>query len=95
MKTMCKGPQCKREAIAKGLCVGHYTQVRHGKPLTPLRRYGTSIDVPAGYHFCTQCENIKKESEFYVRRDGGLYSECKPCKSARVRASRQRKAESA
>lgn len=32
----CTFPDCEKKHQAKGLCVGHYTQLRAGKPLTPI-----------------------------------------------------------
>lgn len=32
----CDFPECEKKHQAKGLCVGHYTQLLKGKPLTPI-----------------------------------------------------------
>lgn len=43
MKT-CTGPLCSRQAVAKGLCSGHYKQFkRHGK-LSPIEEFATIED---------------------------------------------------
>ena len=43
MKT-CSGPVCSREVVARGLCAGHYKQMkRHGK-LTPIEEFTTPED---------------------------------------------------
>jgi hypothetical protein len=34
---------------------------------------------------CTTCNQEKENSEFYVRKNGTLYTECKQCKNARGR----------
>jgi hypothetical protein len=34
---ICQGPECDRPAISKGLCDGHYQQMRAGHELTPLQ----------------------------------------------------------
>ena len=39
---VCRGPECTREPKARGLCGGHYQQVRRGRPLTAIRAYGVS-----------------------------------------------------
>lgn len=81
----CNGPQCDREQKALGLCTSHYYQQYRGRPLTPLRAYKSRDTGPEGYAFCLICETYKKREEFYVRKSGSLYSECKTCKSRRTR----------
>jgi len=39
---VCRGPECTREPKARGLCGGHYQQVRRGRPLTVIREYGVA-----------------------------------------------------
>jgi HNH endonuclease len=34
--------QCERPTVAKGLCTGHYQQMKRGVPFAPLRRRGLS-----------------------------------------------------
>jgi len=35
----CSFPGCDKPVAAKGLCMGHYAQLRQGRELRPLRRY--------------------------------------------------------
>lgn len=46
---LCTFPACSKPVRAKGLCMGHYTQQRQGRPLSPLRAHkpkGTSCGFP-------------------------------------------------
>jgi hypothetical protein len=46
--TTCQGPECAREAVARGLCGTHDQQLREGRELAPIRAYkprGERCDV--------------------------------------------------
>ena len=85
----CVGPECYKEALAKGLCTGHYTQVRRGNPLTPLKPYAVDPNLP--YKHCPVCNTTKPRDEFYIY-EGRTIGTCKECRRARERAHRAREA---
>lgn len=42
----CLAPQCERGAHAKGMCDGHYRQIRKGNPIRPLDpRFSSGVSV--------------------------------------------------
>lgn len=40
----CGGPDCEQSAVVDGLCWSHHKQRERGKPLAPIRRYGSARD---------------------------------------------------
>ena len=39
MISICTGPECSRQSVAKGLCNAHYQQHNKGQKLRPVKRY--------------------------------------------------------
>lgn len=74
-KKICNGPQCDHAQHSRGLCAGHYTQMRAGKPLRPLRRRTVAYKDEHG-RTCTTCGHYKPYTAFY---DDGKRSRCKEC----------------
>jgi hypothetical protein len=92
MKNQCKGPECDREAVYKGLCIAHYKQDRDKGVLTPLRPYHRKLEAPEGYSYCNECRNFKPLSEFYLTPAGKPRHLCRTCHYKKAEARRKAKA---
>ena len=86
MVTTCEFPPCDREPVAKGLCIVHYTQQHHGRPLKPIRKKRMTVN---GYKECAMCE-VSKPMEDYYQYNGYPLAYCKPCMLMRSKAQQAR-----
>lgn len=82
MISICAGPECSRQSVAKGLCNAHYQQHNKGQKLRPVKRYkktGTIAYCPIpgcereqhSRGLCSRhhsiCNRFKINTEEYVR----------------------------
>lgn len=88
-KPKCSFGGCSKERKTKGLCVGHYKQLREGRELVPLRPYYKEL-VPSGSKRCSRCGEVKSTDHFNrsANRKDGLHGHCRNCANSGVRASR-------
>ena len=89
----CSFTNCGRPFRARGLCSGHYQQVRRGQELTPLgETRGDALRISAvtrdGFKVCSNCRREKPFSAFYAwrRHSTGLQAWCKSCMADRDRS---------
>lgn len=99
MKT-CTFPGCDKPLLAKGWCQGHYSQVRFGREMAPLRPKKSRVPVKDGKKMCQMCGDWLPVSEYYEQTlsTGAttLLSYCRPCYAERTRMdSSKRKARKA
>lgn len=68
----CSFPGCTKKVLAKGLCTGHYQQLRYKKQLTPLAHnkiftkqnfYEQTVKLPNG---CIECKNKSRDGTLIV-----------------------------
>ena len=81
-KPICTGPLCLRDAVAHGLCMGHYGQRRRGRPLTPLRAMSPrQARDEWGRKFCPRCAQWRAPECFATMRQtsDGLAGVCREC----------------
>lgn len=87
MSKTCEGPECERPHYGGGWCVGHYAQVRRGRPLTPLRAKRKRVRERVredGYVWCSKCQAYKPTNEFHkdANDKSGCTSHCRECVAA-------------
>ncbi|GGG68638.1 recombination endonuclease VII [Kocuria dechangensis] len=81
-KAVCTGPECVRDAVAHGLCMGHYGQRRRGRPITALRGMSSrTARDEQGRKFCPRCARWRSEESFTTMRQtsDGLAGLCREC----------------
>lgn len=78
MVRTCNYAGCDKKIYAKGLCNGHYCQLRAGLALRPLRQR-KMLHTDEHGRVCTSCGAYKTWTDFYVRANGTRHSACKPC----------------
>ena len=82
----CKSSTCKKPAITKGFCWGHYQRLRDGQsvdtPLFDRRKSGSSVHRDEqGRRRCTGCKKFHPVTEFVKGRCAdGFSSRCSSCR---------------
>lgn len=78
-----EGCGLKRESL--GLCEGHYSQMRRGIDLKPLREKYARVERTETGKVCRSCKEHKKYEEFHkhARATDGRQSSCIACQKVR------------
>lgn len=79
---------CDRVYKTKGYCHTHYTQIRNGKTLAPIRTYLHAAIKDENGKTCTGCGVYQPYDNFY---DEGRVSRCKACFTVEVVERRRKK----
>jgi hypothetical protein len=84
MKCTYKG--CKKDAVARGLCAGHYTQYYRGKDLKDIKEASPKNPIIDDKRKCRTCGKVKPIGDFYLmnKRTGKRSTDCKSCYSKKV-----------
>ncbi|WID10837.1 endonuclease VII [Streptomyces phage Mulchroom] len=93
MKGPCSFPGCNNEILCKALCLGHYTQQRRGKPLTPLAYSAKHTKIDEHGKTCKKCNEHKPFDAFYDQKNGGAgkFAVCKECQKEATRRAYDKK----
>lgn len=73
---MCGFPECDRPMKSRGLCSGHYEQMRNGKSLSPLRalQMQRAEWLARGLMRCARCGKVKSIDQCWRAK-----CQCKDC----------------
>lgn len=95
---ICNYGECDRKHYAKGYCNGHYSQLREGRPLAPLRavrggpKVASSFRDEAGRKRCSTCREWLHEDAFgrNASLTDGLANSCRKCQRSNALWSKYR-----
>jgi len=96
---LCSFESCDKPIEAKGLCKGHYYQLRRGQELRPLRKKISKAEAERlrarGLKRCPECDQVKPLENFAKNksRKDGRHHQCKACLAEYREANRERRLE--